>query len=122
MIPFNLNRFQFTGYLCANPEVRKVGDTEVATFDLAQTQRFKKKDKTTGEKTTYVPCELWGERVKTFAKYCVKGTGIYIEAEAETNKWEDKEGKKHSRIVFRILDWKFAEAKEKNDDDSQSAE
>ncbi|MHA2358542.1 MAG: single-stranded DNA-binding protein [Candidatus Heimdallarchaeaceae archaeon] len=59
---------------------------------------------------------LWDKGAETFAKYSKKGGRFFFHATPRTDEWEDKEtGKKRSRVVFRIDEFKIIDFKEDGD-------
>ena len=88
------------GNLCANVEVRQVGQSNVGKFNLAMNERFKKQDGTVGEATEYLTCEVWGK--DAFYPYLVKGQLVYLEGSIRTESWEDQNGQKHYSTKCRV--------------------
>lgn len=104
---------------CGKPvEVRTAGESKVATFTLATTEKYK--DSKTGEwkeNTEWHNIVCWRSTAELAEKYVQKGMLLYIEGKLRTRSWDDKDGNK--RYVTEIIadGIQFLERKQ----DSQSA-
>ena len=68
----SVNKVILLGNLTSDPQVRVVGQSQVATFGLATNERFKKADGTIVENTEFHNIELWGNT--GVIQYLRKGT------------------------------------------------
>lgn len=82
-------------------EVRQVGQTTVAKFSVATTEKWRKQDGTIGEETTWHRVELWGQA--GVHPYLVKGTSVYVEGSYKTNDWQDQQGGKHRDYFIKAF-------------------
>ena len=97
-----LNKIQIIGNVGSDQaEVRQVGQTTVAKFSVATTERFKKADGTQAEETTWHRVELWGNA--GVHPYIVKGTPVYIEGSYKTNDWVDQQNVKHRDYYIKAF-------------------
>ena len=87
-----LNRIQLIGYLGKDPEVRHAGDTPVANFSMATSERWKDKSGEKQERTEWHNVVAWRALGENCGKYLHKGSKVYVEGKIQTRKWEDKEG------------------------------
>ena len=88
------------GHICADVEVRQVGQSNVGTITLAMTERYTKQDGTKGEQTEFLKCELWGkDGIYPFLK---KGCQVYVEGSIRTESWEDQNGQKRYATKCRV--------------------
>lgn len=88
----SLNKVQLIGNLGADVETRKAGDSTVANFRLATSERWK--DKATGERrerTEWHNIEVWGRLAEFAGEYLKKGAPLFIEGSLKTESYE-KEG------------------------------
>lgn len=95
----SLNKFMGIGNLTRNAEVRQVGQSTVARFGLAMSEKFKKQDGTLGENTEFLDIDLWGQ--PGVHPYLVKGQMVYVEGSIRTEKWNDQQGQPHSATRVR---------------------
>lgn len=91
----SVNKVIILGNVCKDPQIRTMNNnSEVATFTLATSERWKAKD--TGEKKEKsefhrVVCYSKG-LVGIIKQYVFKGSKLYIEGKLQTRKWTDKQG------------------------------
>tara|TARA_R110002020_G_scaffold149240_2_gene325475 strand:- start:447 stop:875 length:429 start_codon:yes stop_codon:yes gene_type:complete len=106
-----MNIVHLSGAFTKDPELKEitVGErsTKVVNFVLASSRRFRKKDGTSDEETTFVNCEAWDSGAETIAKWFSKGDQIIINGSLKNEKWEDKEGNKRSRDKVRVSSFEF---------------
>lgn len=91
----SINKVILIGNVGKTPEVRTVGDTKVANFTLATTEKFKDK-----EETEWHNIAIWGKLAEVVEKYVDKGTQLYVEGRIKTEKYT-KDGQE--RFVTRII-------------------
>lgn len=90
----SVNRAILIGNLGRDPEIRQVGDKEVANLSLATSESWR--DKQTGErreKTEWHRITIWNEHlIKVCKDYLKKGSKLYIEGSIQTRKYQDSSG------------------------------
>jgi single-strand DNA-binding protein len=89
-----MNRFQFTGNLGRDAEVKNLqsGQT-VLSFAVAITEKWKDKTGNPQEKTTWVNCTQWLRDGKSgIAPYLTKGTKVLVEGKPSARGYVNKEG------------------------------
>ena len=101
-----MNIYVGIGNLTRDVEVRVVNtggkQTSVATFTLAITRRFQRKNSQEwSEHTDFIPCEAWDSGAERLGEKCGKGDRIAVEGRLKVNEWE-KDGQRHSRMVVRV--------------------
>lgn len=87
--------------LTREPVLKAVGETHVCNFGVAVNEHYTKN----GEKkeiSNFFECELWDKGAEVFAKYVNKGDQVVIEARPRYDSWEDADGKKRSKVFFRV--------------------
>ena len=100
----SLNKCSFIGNLGKDPEVRMAGETKVANFSLAVTEKFKDRSGNQQEKTEWVNIVFWGRQAEICEQYLKKGSSVYVEGKLETRSWDDKTtGEKKYRAEIRGL-------------------
>lgn len=88
----SLNKVMLIGRLGKDPEVRQAGDSKVANFSIATSEKYKNKQQETVENTEWHNIVLWRNLAELAEKYLTKGSQIYIEGKLTTRKWQDQNG------------------------------
>ena len=98
----NMNRVTLLGHAGRDPEIRtiKSGD-KTATFSLATTEKWRRKDGGTGEATEWHRIVVFGAAVDAAAKLVRKGAALLIEGRITTREYQDKKG--DNRRVAEIV-------------------
>ncbi len=99
----SINQITISGNLVRKPEIKYVGsnDTALTKITVANNRSYLDKDKDWQQETTFVDCEVWGTRAERVEKKCDKGSPVIIEGLLKQNKWEDKDGNSHSKLLLR---------------------
>ena len=63
------------------------------------------------EETTFVDVEAWGRQAELVGQYLTKGRGCLIEGRLKFDSWEDKEGKKQSKLRVVAENVQFLDAR-----------
>jgi single-strand DNA-binding protein len=95
----SINRVFLIGNLGQDPESKELENGRArTTFSVATSESWN--DKKTGEKveqTEWHRIVSWGKTAEVVAKYLGKGSQVCVEGRLQTHKWQDKEGKDHTR-------------------------
>lgn len=101
-----MNQIILLGHVGKNPEVRHLDSgSDVATFSLATSDTYKKKD---GEKVTNTEWHnlvVWGKLAEIAEKYVKKGSHLLVTGKQCHRSYDDKDGNKRyiSEVVVREL-------------------
>lgn len=88
-----INKAILIGNLGADPEIRYTqSGTQVATFNLATTERRKGQDGQIQESTEWHRIVAWQRLAEICGEYLHKGSRVYIEGKIQTRKWQDQNG------------------------------
>ena len=88
-----INKAILIGNLGADPELRYTqSGTQVASFRMATTERWKGQDGPTQEQTEWHRIVVWGKLAEICGQYLHKGSRVYIEGKIQTRKWQDQSG------------------------------
>ena len=89
----NMNRVTLLGHAGRDPEIRtiKSGD-KTATFSLATTDKWRRKDGGTGEATEWHRIVVFGAAVEAVEKLVRKGAALLIEGRITSHEYQDKKG------------------------------
>ena len=98
----NMNRVTLLGHAGRDPEIRtiKSGD-KTATFSLATTDKWRRKDGGIGEVTEWHRIVVFGAAVEAAAKLVRKGAALLIEGRITSHQYQDKKG--DNRRVTEIV-------------------
>ena len=98
----NMNRVTLLGHAGLGPEVRTIKSGEkTATFSLATTERWRRKDGGTGEATEWHRIVVFGAAVEAVEKLVRKGAALLVEGRITSHEYQDKKGE--SRRVTEIV-------------------
>lgn len=101
-----INKAILIGNLGADPEIRYTqSGTQVATFSVATTERWKGQDGQMQENTEWHRIVAWGRLAEICGEYLNKGSKVYIEGRIQTRKWQDQSGndKYTTEIIAREM-------------------
>lgn len=91
------------GYLVNDPELVSYNtDKVLAKFTICGNEYHKDKNGESVKTASFFDCILYDSGAKTLATYAKKGSRVAFCGRPRQERWEDKEGKKRSRIVFRV--------------------
>lgn len=97
-----INKAILVGNLGADPEIRYTqSGTQVATFNIATTEKFKGQDGKVQEHTEWHKIVAWKRLAEICGEYLSKGSRVYIEGKIQTRKWQDQNG--HDRYSTEII-------------------
>jgi single-strand DNA-binding protein len=86
----SLNKCCFIGNLGSDPEVRQVGESKVANFSIAVTEKYKDKSGQQQSNTEWISVVFWNRQAEIVEQYLRKGSSVYIEGKFSTRSWDDK--------------------------------
>jgi len=79
-------RISVIGRLGQDAVVNNVNGKTVINFSMAYSEKFKKQDGQEVDKTTWISCAYWTEKINV-ANYLKKGTLIYMEGKPEAKNY-----------------------------------
>lgn len=85
------------GNVGKDPEVRYLdssGNTKVASFTLATTERYKDRSGEMKEITEWHNIVAWRNSADVVERFVKKGTQLYVEGRIRTRSWDDQSGNK----------------------------
>ena len=99
-----LNKVMLIGNVGNDPEIRYLdsnpqspqGNTKVATFRLATTERYRDRNGETRENTEWHNIVAWRSNADLVERFVHKGSQIYVEGKLRTRQWTDQSGNKRS--------------------------
>lgn len=97
-----INKAILIGNLGADPEIRYTqSGTQVATFNVATTERWRGQDGQMQESTEWHKIVAWQKLAEICGEYLHKGSRVYIEGKIQTRKWQDQNG--NDRYTTEII-------------------
>lgn len=88
-----INKAILVGNLGADPEIRYTqSGTQVATFNVATTERWRDQEGQQQESTEWHRIVAWRKLAEICGEYLHKGSKVYIEGKIQTRKWQDQNG------------------------------
>lgn len=108
----NYNKVILLGNLTRDVELRHTqGGMAIAKFGMAINRTWTQ-DGEKKESTCFVDLTAWGKTGETIAKYCSKGSQLFVEGRLEYSMWDDKDsGKKRSKLEVVVDHFQFVGGK-----------
>jgi single-strand DNA-binding protein len=105
-----MNQVALIGNITKNPELRHTpSGTTVCNFTVAVNEKYKDK-----EQAYFIPVTTWGKTAENCNEYLTKGSKVGVEGSLQQQRWEDKQGKKRSKIFIIARRVEFLSRKETN--------
>ena len=106
------NKVLIMGNLTRDPELKQTPSNQsVAQIGIAMNRKFKDREGTMREETTFVDCEAWGRTAEVMAQYLTKGKPVFVEGRLKLDQWQDKEGNNRSKLKVVIESFQFIDSK-----------
>lgn len=95
----SLNKVILMGNLTRNPEQRFIpSGSAVCDFAIAMNRKITVNNQERDE-TVYVDVQVWGKQAENVARYCAKGSCVFIEGRLALDQWSDRNtGEKKSKM------------------------
>lgn len=101
-----MNKLIIIGNLGRDAEVRQLeGGTQVVSFNVAVTEKFKGRDGNMQEITTWFQCSRFinaGQPAWGVVPYLKKGTKVVVEGKASVRAYADKQGAPAASLELRV--------------------
>jgi single-strand DNA-binding protein len=92
-----MNNLTIAGVLGKDPELKQVGQDQVLSFTVADSQGKEKP-------TLWWNCQLWGKRATTLQQYMAKGQKVTVSGNVQMREYTDKDGNKKTAMDVRVND------------------
>lgn len=107
------NKVTLMGNITRDIELKSIaGGQSVAKIGLALNRSFTTSSGEKRDEVTYVDCEAWGKQAEVMAKYLAKGRPVLIEGRLKLDTWDDKEGKKQSKLKVVVEEFVFVDSRQ----------
>jgi len=111
----NLNKVMLIGRLGQDPEIKDVGNSQVANFSIATNESWTDKQGEKQERTEWHNCQAWGKLADLAGRYLFKGNQVYVEGSIQTREWLKNDEKRYSTEI-KVFKIEFLESKSSSDD------
>ncbi len=112
-----INKAIIIGNLGADPEIRYTqSGSQVASFNVATTERWKDKDGQQQESTEWHRIVAWQRLAEICGEYLHKGSRVYIEGKIQTRKWQDQSGNDRYTTEIIAREMKMLDRRESGSD------
>lgn len=95
-------KLQVIGNLGKDCTTNTVNGKNVINFNVAHTEKFKNNQGVQQDKTIWVECAYWTDRVG-IAPYLKKGTQVYVEGSPEVRTYPKNDGGTGVSLTLRVL-------------------
>lgn len=113
-----MNQVALIGNITKDPELRYTPSGKaVCNFTVAMNEKYKDK-----EQAHFIPVTAWGKTAENCNQYLTKGSKVGVEGSLQQQRWEDKEGKKRSKIIIFARRVEFLSRKETNNEEPVNLE
>jgi single-strand DNA-binding protein len=92
-----MNNLTIAGVLGKDPELKQVGQDQVLSFTVADSQGKEKP-------TLWWNCQMWGKRATTLQQYMAKGQKVTVSGSIQMREYTDKNGDKKTAMDVRVND------------------
>jgi single-strand DNA-binding protein len=108
----DLNSVLLEGRLTRDPSLKTfANDSKVCNFSIANNYSYKLKDGSYKSDAYFIDIQVWGNSGALCMQYLTKGSVVRLRGSLKQNKWEDREGKKNSKVVVNAEHVEFREIK-----------
>ncbi len=95
-------KLQVIGNLGKDCLTNVVNGKNVMNFNVAHTEKFKDQQGNLKDKTIWVECAYWSERI-AIAPYLKKGTQVYVEGSPEVRTYPKNDGTTGTSLTLRVM-------------------
>jgi len=85
------------GNLGRDPELREVGQSQLASFSLAA--------RTGQDETTWINCSVWGKRADVVMRFLKKGSQVTVAGQGKVTTFQKKDGTEGKTLELKVSDF-----------------
>ncbi len=112
-----MNSFSVQGNVGQDPELKEVGNSEVAEFSIADRQyEGPEREATVG----WYRCQVWGPRAHTVMEFIRKGSSITVFGALKQRKYQTQSGEDRVSMDIRVNDFTLPARQGGDNGDSES--
>lgn len=109
------------GYLGKDANVNTVNGKNVINFTVAHTEKYKDSQGAQVDKTIWVDCAYWSDRV-AIAPYLKKGTLVYVEGAPDVRTYTTNDGRNGATLTLKISSIQLVGAKNADGSDASGGQ
>lgn len=114
------NNVILIGNLVRDPDLRSTpGGVAVCDMCIAINHRYSGRDKQEKDEVCFVDIVVWSRQAESCGKYLKKGASVLVEGRLRNDNWEDKEGRKRTRMYVVANSVRFMSLKYDNDNNDR---
>ncbi len=95
-------KLQVIGNLGKDAQLNNVNGNQVINFSVAHTEKFKDRQGSQQERTTWVECAYWNEKTG-IAPYLKKGTQVYVEGTPDIRTYTTNDNRQGASLTLRVM-------------------
>ena len=116
-----INSVSIVGNLTDDAQLKALPTgTSVLEFSVAVNERRRRGDDWE-DYPNYIDCVVYGKRAESLSRYMAKGTKVAVDGRLHQDRWEDKEGRKRSRVEVVVDELEFMSRGDKPAEDKPRA-
>ncbi len=116
-----MNRFEAIGRLTKDVELTTTtSGVSVAKTSIAVDRKYK--DQEGNKQTDFFNIEAWRGLAENIAKYCKKGSKVFIAGELQNQSWDKEDGTKGYATKIVISECEFLDSKTENTNNNANPE
>ena len=90
----SLNKVQLIGRVGKDPEIKNLGESKVAKFSLAISEKYKGE-----QKTEWQNIVIWNKLADVVQRFVKKGDLLYLEGKIQTRSWDQDGVKRYATEI-----------------------
>lgn len=118
-MPRGMARVAIIGHLGRDPELKEVGDKDLASFSVAVSEKWRNKAGESQETTQWFKCNCWSGLSKTAMNYLHKGDPVYVEGRLSIRSYTGKDGVEKTSVEINVSDLNLLGSKNRNQGDGE---
>ncbi|MCP4176502.1 MAG: single-stranded DNA-binding protein [bacterium] len=112
----SFNKVMLMGNLTRDPELRYTpSGSAVCDFSIAINRKYSAGGQEK-EEVCFVDIVVWAKQAESCGKYLKKGSAVFVEGRLRNDNWEDKDGRKRSRLRITAERVQFLSSSSRSDD------
>ena len=116
----NFNLVVIEGRLTADPELRFTQNgTALCSFSIANNNDYVRQNEKQNE-VCFVDVTVWSNLAQRCGEYLKKGRRVLLDGRLKQDRWQDKEGKPHSKLCLVCRGVRFLDRYSEEEDDEEA--
>lgn len=107
------NQVLILGRLTREPELKDTGAGAMLRFSMAVNYQVKDNSGGWQDACEFITCVAWGSIASNIAKFCHKGSQLFVRGGVKTDSYQAADGSKKSSTYVRVIEASFLDGKNK---------